>query len=202
MSPGAASPQVRSDPRGRPPLGADLRRVLALAGPVVLVQFGLMAMNLVATLVGHVSATDLAATALGSLYSLVLLLLAWGALMALDPIVAQAVGAGDGEAVALGLQRGLVLALGLAIVITLGSLPARAVLVALGQPAAVVPLAARYVWATIPGLLPFLVFIVLRQTLVAMGHTRAGMKLSASHSQKRCVSPTAALVWTFTRKPP
>jgi MATE family multidrug resistance protein len=144
-----------------------------LAVPIVVVQLGMMAMGLVATImVGHVSAADLAATGLGNLYAILVVLLAWGALMALDPVVSQAVGAGDRDGVALAVQRGLLLAAGLTVLSTLGCLPVRTVLESLGQPPDVVPLAARYVLVSIPGLLPFFVFIALKQSLQAMGYTR------------------------------
>ena len=70
-----------------------------------------MAMGVVDTvMVGHLSATALAAVALGNLYFFGCAILGMGALMGLDPVVAQAVGAGDHPAVARGVQRGLILA--------------------------------------------------------------------------------------------
>jgi MATE family multidrug resistance protein len=92
-----------------------------------------------------------------------------GTLMSLDPVVAQAVGARDAVGVARGLQRGLVLAAGLSVASVLAFLPAHAVFDVLGQPADVVPRAARYVAASIPGVPEFFLFIVLRQSLQAMG---------------------------------
>lgn len=151
----------------------DLDRLWALAVPVVVVQLGMMLLGVVpVVMVGHVSATDLAAAALGNLYFAWLGLLAWGTLMALDPLVAQAHGAGDREGVARAVQRGLVLAVGLTAVTVPFFLPARPVLDLLGQPADVVPLAAGYVRVAGPGLLPFLLFLVLRQSLQAMGRMR------------------------------
>jgi MATE family multidrug resistance protein len=52
-------------------------------------------------------------------------------------------------------------------------LTAGPVLGALGQPADVVPLAHRYSVSLIPGLLPFLTFVVLRQTLQALHRLKA-----------------------------
>jgi MATE family multidrug resistance protein len=79
---------------------------------VVAVQVGIMAMGVVDTvMVGHLSATALAAVALGNLYFFGCAILGMGALMGLDPVVAQAVGAGDHPAVARGVQRGLILAI-------------------------------------------------------------------------------------------
>ena len=88
--------------------------------------------------------------------------------MALDPLVAQAVGAGDREAAARAVQRGILLACILALVTSLVLLAAGALLAFARQPAEVVPLATLYVHAIIPGMLPFLVFLVFRQTLQAM----------------------------------
>jgi MATE family multidrug resistance protein len=140
-----------------------------LALPVVVVQLGMMLMGVVTTvMVGHVSAADLAAAALGNLCFVWLTMLGWGTVMSLDPIVSQAHGADDRAGVARGVQRGLLLAVGLSVLTALLFLPVRSVLVLLRQPAAVVPLAARYVEVSIPGILPFFVFLVLRQSLQAM----------------------------------
>jgi multidrug resistance protein, MATE family len=169
-TPRPAAPAALSFAR---PTRADCTGLLALSAPIVAVQFGMMAMGVVAVmLVGHVSDVALGGVALGNLYSILLVLLAWGVLMALDPLVAQAAGARDPEALALALQRGLLLAAGLAVASSLACLPVRAVLLALGQPAVVAAAAEPYVWLSIPGLPPLLVFILLRQTLQAMGRTR------------------------------
>jgi MATE family multidrug resistance protein len=95
-----------------------------------------------------------------------------GLLLALDPVVAQAVGAKDDEGVARAMQRGLLLAGLVAIVTSVVLLPAEGALRALAQPADVVPIAAGYAHATIPGTLPFFAFIVLRQSLQAIGRLR------------------------------
>ena len=144
-----------------------------LAVPVVLAQVGLMLMGVVDTLmVGHVSADALAAVALGNLYFTCLIVPASGTLMVLDAVVAQAVGAGDHEAVARGVQRGFVLALALGVVMSAVLLPVRHVLALLHQPPALVPLAASYVLISILGVFPFLAFVVLRQSLQAMRQMR------------------------------
>jgi MATE family, multidrug efflux pump len=147
----------------------DFRRLFALALPVIFAQFGLMGMSVVHTImVGHVSAADLAAAALGNLYYMTSSGFGWGVLMALDPIVSQAVGAGDHEGTARGVQRGVILALIVTAVTLLFLLPARWVFVATRQPAEVVPLAVGYLQAAIPGLLPLSLFMAFRQSLQAM----------------------------------
>src|SRR5262249_51328312 len=87
---------------------------------------------------------------------------------ALDPLVAQAAGARDMEAVARAMQRGMVLAVALAILISAVIAPAAPLLRLLHQPPEIVPDAAAYLRVSIVGTLPFLAFVVLRQSLQAM----------------------------------
>ncbi len=149
---------------------SEWRALLAIALPVVVVQVGLMLMGVVDTLVvGHMSARALAAVALGNLYVYNVIVLAMGALMALDPLVAQAVGAGDKGAVTRWIQRGLLLALGFGIATMLAMIPAAPVLRWFHQPAEVVPVAAMYAHVSAAGFVPFLLFVVLRQSLQAVG---------------------------------
>ncbi len=148
---------------------AELRAMVTLAVPVVLVQLGFMSMGVVDTLmVGRVSARVLAAVALGNLYFFNVSIFGTGTLMALDPIVAQAVGARDVEAVSRAMQRGLILAVGLSALAALLLAPAAPVLRALHQPAEIIDDATAYVRISIAGVLPFMAFVVLRQSLQAM----------------------------------
>ncbi len=133
-----------------------------------------MLMGVVDTMmVGRVSAEALAAVALGNLYSWWLTAFGMGLLMVLDPVVSQALGANDEEATALGIQRGFLLAVILTLPTALLHLPAGMVLELLRQPAGVVPIAEGYAWRMIPGLLPFMVFVAVRQTLQAYHRTGA-----------------------------
>ena len=128
-----------------------------------------MGMGVVDTLmVGRLSARVLAAVALGNLYFFNVSIFGVGTLMALDPIVAQAVGADDAEAVARAMQRGLVIAVALSALTALLLEPAGRVLHALHQPDDIVPDAAAYISISIAGIVPYLAFVVLRQSLQAM----------------------------------
>lgn len=141
---------------------------------MVVIQVGLMFMGVVDTLIiGHFSAQGLAAVAIGNLYFFVVAVLGQGILMALDPIVAQAVGAGDEPAIRRAVQRGVVLAVGLAVPMSLLLLPAESLFSLARQPVEVIPFAVRYVHWMIPGTIPFFLFVVLRQSLQAMHCTRA-----------------------------
>lgn len=153
---------------------SELRPMIALAVPVVLVQVGVMLMGVVDTLmVGHVSARVLAAVALGNLYWFNAVVIAQGTLMALDPLVAQAVGAGDTPAVTRAFQRGLVLAVILSVTTALLLLPVRTVLEWTNQQPDVIPDTVAYVRISIFGTLPYLAFVVFRQTLQALHRVRA-----------------------------
>jgi MATE family multidrug resistance protein len=152
------------------PTRQELKAVLALAFPVATVQVGMMFMGVVDTvMVGHFSARDLAAVALGNLYFFTCVVFPMGLLLSLDPVVSQAVGAEDRPAVGRALQRGGLLALALSFPAALALVPGDFLLTLLRQPPEVVPVAAGYALASIPGIFPFLAFIVLRQTLQAMG---------------------------------
>lgn len=155
------------------PEADDLRILLGLAAPVTLVQVGLMSMGAVDTvMVGRVSAVDLAAVAIGNLYFFIMAIFGQGVLYALDPVIAQAVGARDTAGVARGVQRGLILAVILASVAMLLLVPAGPLLTLARQPSEVVPIADAYANGLILGVMPFYAFAVFRQSLQAMGSVR------------------------------
>ena len=157
----------------RIPTKSEVRDVARLAGPIVVVQVGLMLMGVVdAAIVGRYSAQGLAAVALGNVYFNSIVTLGHGTLMALDPLVSQAVGARDQPAIERALQRGLVLCVALSIPLALLLLPGELFFTPLRQPDDVVPLAAAYARACIPGVLPYLAFIALRQTVQAFSLVR------------------------------
>jgi MATE family multidrug resistance protein len=156
------------------PTRGELREMLRLAGPVVLAQVGLMLMGVVDTaMVGRVSPSTLAAVALGHIYWINATLPGIGLLMVLDPIISQAVGANDHDAVARGVQRGIILALALSIPSSLLLIPGELFFGFLRQPPDVTPIAASFSRWSIVGVVPFYLFVVLRQSLQAMGRVRA-----------------------------
>ena len=142
---------------------AELRSTLALAIPVIAVEVGLMAMGTVDTMfVGRVSAQAVASVAIGHTYFWVTVILGIGILFAIDPLITQAVGAGDEPSIARAVQRGFVLAVALAGITALMLVPGEPVLRFLQQPAEVIPDAARFARASIAGVLPLYCFIVVR----------------------------------------
>ena len=155
------------------PHRTDIEAMFRLALPVVVVQVGMMLLGVVDTMVvGRLSFEALAAVALGHVAIVAVSSFGIGLLLALDPLVSQAVGADDTDSVRRNVQRGFLLAAGLMVPSTLLLLPGEMILTALRQPPEIVPVAAAYVRICIPGLLPFYAFVVLRQTLQAMERLR------------------------------
>src|SRR5262245_34283541 len=129
------------------PTRADLSALLRLAAPLVLIQVGTMLMGVVDTMmVGRLSAAALAAAAIANVYFFAFSMFGMGVLFALDPIVAQALGARDELAVQRGVQRGLVLATVVTVPVSLALLTVRPALELVGQPAEIVPGAAAYIY--------------------------------------------------------
>ncbi len=151
------------------PTRAELREMLGIAAPVVFVQVGLQLMGLVDTLmVGRISADALGGVALGNFYFFNIAIFGMGTLMALDPVVSQAVGAGDEGAVRRGIQRGVLLSLLVSTLVAACFLASGPAFRLLQQPPEVVPLAHAYVQISTAGLPAFFAFVVLRQSLQAM----------------------------------
>lgn len=144
-----------------------------VAAPVVLINVGIQAMGVVDTLmVGRLGGAAIAAVALGNFYFFNVSVFGIGLLFAIDPVVSQAVGAGDDAGIARGVQRGLLLALGVSLLVMAALMPGEWLLEALGQPAEVVSDTAVYARRRLLGVVPFYLFAVLRQTLQAMGPVR------------------------------
>ena len=157
----------------RVPTRTEVRDVARLAAPIVVVQIGMMLMGVVdAAIVGRYSAEGLAAVALGNVYFNSIVTLGHGTLMALDPLISQAVGAKDQPAIERSIQRGLVLCAVLSIPLALLLLPGEALPALLKQPPEVVPIAAAWARASVLGVLPYLGFIALRQTVQAFALVR------------------------------
>ena len=143
------------------------------AMPIVFINLGLQAMGVVdALMVGKLGGAAIAAVALGNFYFFNASVFGMGLLCAIDPVVAQAVGAGDHHGVARGVQRGFVLAALVSVVVYLALLPVEWLLLTLDQPPDVVKDTAVYTHRRALAIVPFFAFSVFRQTLQAMGPVR------------------------------
>jgi MATE family multidrug resistance protein len=158
------------------PLRAEIRKLWQLALPVVIASVGTMLMGVVDTiLLGRLSVEALAAASLGNVWVWGTFLLAQGVLFGLDPLIAQAHGAGDGRACALALQRGVVSALLLSVVLGGLWLLTEDFLLATGQDPALAAQAHRFVAVQVPSAPFLLVFTALRQYLQCREIVRPAM---------------------------
>ena len=144
----------------------ELKMVLALSAPVALTQLGLMTIGVVDTLMlSHLGVESLAAGAVGNAWQWTFLSFGLGLVTGIDPLISQAHGRGDGPAAALGLQRGIVLALLVSIPIMAAMALTERGLLLLGQDPGTVALAARYNLYKLPTVPGFLVYAALRAYL-------------------------------------
>lgn len=143
--------------------GEELRR---LALPIAGANFATMLMGVVDTMMlGRYSTEAMAAAVLANSVLFSTIIFANGILFGLDPVITQAHGAGDGRAVGLAAQRGIVL-------VGLLSLPVAVcwaftgdLLLAFGQAPELAELAQRYMTVMIPSIPCFLGLSLLRQFL-------------------------------------
>lgn len=157
-------------------IGSEARHLLRLSVPVVTALVGTMMMGFVDTLmVGRVSVDALASVAIANFWIFATVQTAVGVLFGLDPIVAQAHGAGDGERAGLALQQGIVLAAVLSVLVIFAWSFSEDVLVAMGQDPTLAAAAHAYTRVQLPSV-PFLLgAAALRQYLQARELVRPAM---------------------------
>lgn len=170
------------DPLGTDPIpmerkvARELRNLLALSTPIALSQVGQMTMGVVDTMmVARLGVTELAAVAIASTWVWSSGALAQGLVQGMDPLVSQAHGARDGDAVALAYQRALVIAALVSLPLMALWLATEPILLRLGQDPEVARLAGVYMRARLPSALGFLLFTAERQYLAGRGITRPAM---------------------------
>jgi len=156
----------------------EVRDTLRLAIPVVLTQLGGIAMGITDTImVGRLGPDPLSAVALGNSVSFTALVGGMGALLALDPMVSQAFGAGRQAQCGRALDHGVVLSLFLGIPTMLFLSQAEPILRLLRQSADLSLSAAAYIHGILFGVLPFLFFAVIRQFLQGISRPRPAMTI-------------------------
>jgi multidrug resistance protein, MATE family len=153
-------PGPRSTPLTfRQQLGATTR----LAVPLALTQLVQMAMGFVdVVMIGRLGTVSMAAGVLGTSFFFTLMLVCMGVVMAVNPLVAQAVGAREPAAVGRAVRQGLWLGALLALPLMLVLWQARPLLALAGQDPEVARLAAAYLGAILWGVLPNLWYTALR----------------------------------------
>jgi multidrug resistance protein, MATE family len=158
-------------------LREEVRANLRLAIPIIAAQLGSMTMGLVDTaIVGRVGECALAGVALGNTLVFAVALPALGVFMALEPIAAQALGAGERARARAANRAGIRLALFLSLPVALIAYASLALLPLLRVDEAAIPDARAYLFARLPSLLPFFLYISAKTYQQAAGRTRAAVE--------------------------
>ncbi|MGE0786009.1 MAG: MATE family efflux transporter [Sandaracinaceae bacterium] len=157
----------------RPAMRSELSALLRLASPILLTQLGNMLLGIEDTaIVGRMGEVELGAVGLGNnlVFSVMVLGLGW--MLALDPLIAQALGAGERDKASFLLWQGRYLALYGAAPLMLGILALAAMLPWLGVLESTTAAARPYIFARIFGVAPFLMLMASRSFLQAHERTR------------------------------
>jgi MATE family multidrug resistance protein len=151
----------------------ELRELFRLALPVAAAQAGTQLMGVVdIAVLGRLGARELAAAGLGNAIFFAISIAGMGIVAGVDPLISQAIGAGDRLRARRVLWQGVWLALIVTAVLTLLLIAAAFALPLAGvQPELVAP-ATTFLLIRIVGLAPFLLFLVARAYLQAHGITR------------------------------
>ncbi len=151
----------------------ELRETLDLAVPIATAQIALMTMGLVdSALVGRVSAVDLTAVSVGNGVFFAAICPAMGVTMAVEPLSSQAVGAGEDETAWRSLRAGLLACVLLAVPSMALALVGTLLFGVFHVAPEAVPTAIRFVFARLPGVVPWLCFMATKSFLEAKGVTR------------------------------
>jgi multidrug resistance protein, MATE family len=155
------------------PFRAELRALVRLALPLSVAAAGQALMGVVDTaVVGRSSAAAMGGTGLGNALFFALGVFGMGLMHGVDPLVSQALGAGDPARARRFLWQGIWLAIATSAVLSIPLAVVPSLLVRFGIPPDVGREAARYLWARLPGLPLFLLYFVARAYLQAHGTTR------------------------------
>ncbi len=156
-----------------PLLRREVRATLALAVPLALTQLTQMAMGFVdVVMIGRLGPAAMAAGVIATSVYFSLLLVCMGVVMAVNPTVSQAVGAGDEALVGRALRQGLWLATLLGVPLMLLLWHTEPALRWTGQDPATAALSAAYLRAILWGTLPHLWFAALRGFAEGLGRPR------------------------------
>jgi MATE family, multidrug efflux pump len=132
----------------------ELSEIVRLAVPMMAAQGGLMLMGVVDTLiVGRVSSLEMAAVSLGNSVIGVLLVFVVGIAMGIEPLVSQAIGAGEPEQARAWLWQGIYLTAIVAVPVAALSAAMTLSFAPIGIERALADRATAFIWARLPGLL-------------------------------------------------
>ena len=151
----------------------EIRELFRLAVPVAAAQAGMQLMGLVdVAVLGRLGARELAASGVGNAVFFAFSVVGMGIVLGVDPLIAQAVGAGDHQRARRAMWQGVWLALAIAAVLTVVLVAGAWAVPLVGAPELTED-ARAFLLVRTTSLVPFLLFFVARSYLQAYGRTRA-----------------------------
>ncbi len=151
----------------------ELRRLFALAIPLAIAEAGTQVMSVVdMAVVGRLGGRELAACGLANAVFFGVSVFGLGLMLGIDPLISQAVGAGDEFSARRILWQGVWLGLVTAAILTLILLGGPALLTWIGVKRELIAPATTYLLIRLLGLAPWLLFFVVRAYLQAHHVTR------------------------------
>jgi multidrug resistance protein, MATE family len=151
----------------------ELRELIRLAMPLAAAQAGTNLMGLVdVAVLGRLGARELAGSGLANAIFFAFSVLGMGMVMGVDPLIAQAIGAGNRARARHVLWQGIWLTLMVSGVLTLILIAAILLLPHIGAQAELVGPARIYLLIRLTSLVPHLLYFVMRAYLQALGITR------------------------------
>lgn len=160
-------------PPRRSPARSELRALWRLAAPLSAIQVGNFLTGVVSTaIVGRLSAAAQSGAGLGNTLFFAVSVVGTGILLGFDPLLAQALGAGDPLRARRLFWQAIAVAAALAAALTLPIVLAGLLLPSLGIGPEIARHARPFLYARAAGLLPLLLFAAARSYLQAIGRTR------------------------------
>ncbi|MGV3623184.1 MAG: MATE family efflux transporter [Archangium sp.] len=160
--------------RSESPNGIELRELWKLALPLALAQAGQALMGMVDTAVlGQLSAAAQAGAGLGNSLTFTFSYFGMGVMLALDPLVSQAIGAGQHGRARTHYWQGVWLALLTSAVVMVPVAVTPFLLEPLGVAPAIADAAREYIWWRLPGVAGLMLFVGARSYLTGTGKVKA-----------------------------
>jgi multidrug resistance protein, MATE family len=151
----------------------EMRHLMRLAIPLAAAQAGTQLMGLVdVAVLGRLGAVELAASGLGNAVFFAFSIVGMGIVLGVDPLVSQAIGAGDHLRARRVFWQGVWVALVLSAILTVVLTASSFLLPMIGAKAELIDPAKTYLLVRVTGIVPYLLFFVARSYLQALGVTR------------------------------
>ncbi|MDR3440384.1 MATE family efflux transporter [Telmatospirillum sp.] len=161
---------------GGPGRRREFFKILSLASPLAAAQIAQMLMNLTDSVVmGRIDVNSLAAGSLGGNVAFMMIVMAQGLVMSIQPLIAQARGAGDGAVAGRTLAASTLIALVASVPMVLTLTQIDRILIAIGEPQIIADLTLRYEMAFIWAVPAAMLLAVARNYLIAIERPRVTM---------------------------